>query len=43
MAILCPTVTAESEPDYNEQLNRVVPLARRLHLDFRDGDFAPTV
>jgi len=41
MAIVCPTVTAQSEAQYKNQLDRVVPLARRLHLDFMDGEFAP--
>ncbi len=42
MAIICPTVTAVNEREYGEQLRKVVPLARRLHLDFMDGKFAPT-
>jgi ribulose-phosphate 3-epimerase len=43
MAVVCPTVTPESLPQYNEQLNRLAPFAPRIHLDFMDGTLAPTV
>jgi ribulose-phosphate 3-epimerase len=44
MAIVCPTVTSSADPhDYREQVERVAPVAQRLHLDFMDGVLAPTV
>lgn len=42
MAVICPTVTATNEQQYEQQLDKVVQLADRLHLDFMDGKFAPT-
>jgi len=42
MAIICPTVTATSKEDYDEQLHRAVALAKRIHIDLMDGEFAPT-
>lgn len=43
MSIICPTVTAYSLDEYKVQLDRIVPFAGRIHLDFMDGGFAPTV
>jgi ribulose-phosphate 3-epimerase len=42
MAVICPTVTAFDVDAYREQLERVAPFAKRVHLDFMDGMFAPT-
>ena len=42
MAVICPTVTAVSEHDYKEQLLRLKPFAKRIHIDLMDGRFAPT-
>jgi ribulose-phosphate 3-epimerase len=42
MSIICPTVTAFSEDEYSEQADRIAPFARRIHLDFMDGEFTPT-
>lgn len=42
MSIVCPTVTAFSEDEYTEQIERIEPFARRIHLDFMDGEFTPT-
>jgi ribulose-phosphate 3-epimerase len=39
-AIICPTITAYNPPDYRVQLNRVLPFAPRIHVDFMDGIFA---
>lgn len=41
-SVICPTVTAYSLHQYREQMERVEPFAQRLHLDFMDGEFAPT-
>jgi ribulose-phosphate 3-epimerase len=42
MAIICPTVTAYDEYEYNEQLKTLKPFAGRIHIDLMDGVFAPT-
>lgn len=41
MVDICPTVTAFNLAEYSEQINRVA-FAKRLHLDFMDGRFAPS-
>lgn len=41
-AVICPTVTAYDEYEYNEQLKLLKPFAKRIHIDLMDGDFAPT-
>ena len=43
MAIICPTVTAFTEHDYQQQLLRLKPFAQRIHIDVMDGRFAPTL
>ena len=42
MAIICPTVTALDEYDYNEQIKTLKSFARHIHIDLMDGQFAPT-
>lgn len=39
MAIICPTVTAGNPHEYREQVERITPFAKRIHLDFMDGLF----
>lgn len=39
MAVICPTVLAETEADYKVQLARIEPFARRIQIDLSDGDF----
>lgn len=43
MSVICPSVTPQTtDPhEYREQIERVAPFARRLQLDFMDGEFAP--
>lgn len=43
MAVVCPTVTANNPDQYREQIERLAPFARRVHLDFMDGVLAPTL
>lgn len=43
MSIICPTVTAFDLHSYREQLDKLVPFAKRIHIDLMDGVFAPTV
>lgn len=42
MAVICPTVTAFDPHQYREQIERLQPFAKRIHIDLMDGDFAPT-
>lgn len=42
MAIIAPTITAENQHQYREQVERVQGFANYLHLDIMDGKFAPT-
>lgn len=41
MPIIAPTITAETEESFQKQIEKVNPLAVRLHIDFSDGQFAP--
>jgi len=41
MNIICPTVLASDKADFDKQIDRV-SFARRIQLDFMDGEFAPT-
>jgi ribulose-phosphate 3-epimerase len=41
MAVICPSVTSENTHQYREQIERVAPFAKRIHIDFMDGKFAP--
>lgn len=42
MAVVCPTVTAPEPHAYREQMERIAPFAKRVHIDLMDGKFAPT-
>jgi len=42
MAVICPTVTATSVGEFRDQMERLEPFVQRVHLDFMDGDLAPT-
>jgi ribulose-phosphate 3-epimerase len=42
MPIICPTVTAFNNHQYRAQIERLVPFARRVHIDLMDGEFAPS-
>jgi ribulose-phosphate 3-epimerase len=41
MSIVIPSITAPDAQAYREEMARVVPFAKRVHLDFSDGLFAP--
>src|SRR3990167_10819887 len=41
MPIICPAVLAASEDDYQRQLFRSTPFARRIQIDLSDGVFTP--
>ena len=41
MPLVCPTVTPDNTPaSFDIQLKRILPFARRVHLDLMDGEFA---
>lgn len=42
MSLICPTVTAFDEYQYNQQIKLLKPFAQRIHIDLMDGVFAPT-
>lgn len=42
MAVICPTVTSLNMHQYREQMERAAVFAKRIHIDFMDGKFAPT-
>jgi ribulose-phosphate 3-epimerase len=42
MATICPSVTPINAHEYREQMEKVTPFAKRIHLDFMDGELAPT-
>lgn len=41
MAEICPTITAENTHQFREQMERAAGFAKRVHIDFMDGKFAP--
>lgn len=41
MAVICPTVLAGDAHDYQTQMNRIAPFAKRIQVDLADGVFAP--
>lgn len=42
MSIVTPTITTDSSEEYNSRLELIESYAEGVHLDFADGDFAPT-
>lgn len=42
MAVICPTVTAENEHQYRDQVERLTAFATRVHIDFMDGELTQT-
>src|SRR5262245_26022284 len=42
MAVICPTVTAFDPHEYRVQVERLLPFAKRVHIDLMDGNFAPS-
>jgi ribulose-phosphate 3-epimerase len=41
MNVIAPTITATNAQEYREQMARIAPFAKRVHIDFSDGQFAP--
>lgn len=42
MAIICPTVLAHEPHEFREQIERLQPFAKRIHIDLSDGVFSPS-
>jgi ribulose-phosphate 3-epimerase len=42
MATIVPTIDAFNPHQYREQMERIEPFAKRVHIDLMDGQFAPT-
>ena len=42
MAVICPTITAGSDEQYRQQIEKVAHFAHRIHIDLTDGKFAPS-
>src|SRR3569833_372534 len=40
MPIVCPTITAEDEKGYKQQMHKVASFAHRVQIDLTDGIFA---
>jgi len=41
MSSIVPTITAINAQEFREQMARIAPFAKRVHIDFSDGQFAP--
>jgi len=41
MSYICPTITASNAHTFRQQMERIAPFARRVHIDLMDGFFAP--
>lgn len=41
MPEICPTITAEKETDYKDQVEKIAGFAHRIQIDLSDGQFAP--
>jgi len=42
VAIVCPTILAETPEDYERQIDRIAGFAERIQVDLSDGVFAPS-
>ncbi len=42
MAVITPTITTQDPHEYREQMERIATFAEGVHIDFADGEFAPT-
>lgn len=43
MSFICPTITANDEVDYKQQMELIQPFTERVHIDLMDGQLAPSV
>jgi ribulose-phosphate 3-epimerase len=45
MAVICPTILADTEENYHKEMEKIARFAERIQIDLTDGEFAknPTV
>lgn len=41
MAVVAPCITVETDDQYKQAIERIMPFAQRVHIDISDGEFAP--
>ena len=41
MSIIAPSITVETEEQFNAAIEKMKPFAQRIHIDISDGEFAP--
>lgn len=41
MSVIVPTITATNAGEYRQQMAQIAPFAKRVHIDFSDGQFSP--
>ncbi len=42
MSVVTPTITTDDSHEYRDQMERIAGFSEGVHLDFADGEFAPT-
>lgn len=42
MSVIAPCITSETEEQYKARVESLTSFAERVHIDFSDGEFAPT-
>lgn len=42
MSVICPTITTDDPHEYRQQMELIATYSEGVHLDFADGDLAPT-
>lgn len=42
MAVVAPTILTETLDEYKASVDRLMPFAKRVHIDISDGEFTPT-
>lgn len=42
MPVIAPCITVETDDQYKQSVERLMPFAERVHIDISDGEFAPT-
>lgn len=41
MSVIAPSITVETEGQYQESIDKLKPFVSRVHIDISDGEFAP--
>lgn len=40
-SVIAPSITVETDVQYKESVDRILPFGQRVHIDISDGEFAP--